>query len=153
MAMLKNYSVRYAVIADIEKMIDLLNQLFSIEADFEIDPVKQRSGLELLLKSEHAQLFVAEDHDGNVVAMTSLQMVISTAEGGVVAWVEDVVVDVFHQGKGIGGILLSHITEWAESREIKRLQLVADKNNHSALDFYRKHDWSETELLVLRRKY
>ncbi|MCG8125981.1 MAG: GNAT family N-acetyltransferase, partial [Candidatus Thiodiazotropha endolucinida] len=39
-------------------MVDLLRQLFSIEAEFNVDPDKQRRGLELLQESEAAEIFV-----------------------------------------------------------------------------------------------
>ncbi|MEL0587438.1 MAG: GNAT family N-acetyltransferase, partial [Candidatus Thiodiazotropha sp. (ex. Lucinoma kazani)] len=83
-------------------MADLLTQLFTIEQDFKVDPVKQRAGLEMLLHADQAQLFVVEAA-GEVVAMASLQIVLSTVEGGPVGWVEDVIVDLHHREKGVGG--------------------------------------------------
>jgi GNAT superfamily N-acetyltransferase len=84
--------------------------------------------------------------------MATIQLVISTAEGGLAAWIEDVIVDVSHRGQGIGQRLLTHINQWAEYQGIKRLQLVADRGNQSALDFYRREGWLETNLSVLRRE-
>jgi GNAT superfamily N-acetyltransferase len=131
-------------------MTGLLDQLFSIEEDFLIDPAKQQAGLNLLLESGNGQIFVVEDGAGKVVAMASLQLVVSTAEGGVAAWVEDVIVDAEHRGQGIGEDLLTHIHAWAQARQITRLQLVADRNNRAALDFYQKNGWIETNLTVFR---
>ncbi|MES9940267.1 MAG: GNAT family N-acetyltransferase [Candidatus Thiodiazotropha sp. 6PLUC2] len=148
----KCYSIRYALTSDLVRMAKLLEQLFSIEEDFEVDSAKQIAGLELLMESENAQLFVVEDVKKVVVAMASLQMVVSTAEGGLVAWLEDVVVDESHRGQGIGHSLLKHIREWAEAREIKRLQLVADRGNQPALNFYSQQNWLKTKLVVFRQK-
>ncbi|RLW68526.1 MAG: GNAT family N-acetyltransferase, partial [gamma proteobacterium symbiont of Stewartia floridana] len=127
--------------SDIDKMVDLLRQLFSIEADFNVDPDKQRRGLELLQESEAAEIFVVRSARQEVVAMATLQLVVSTAEGGLVAWMEDVVVDADHRGQGVGEFLLSHINRWVESRGIKRVQLVADRDNRSAIEFYKKQGW------------
>ncbi|MES9851200.1 MAG: GNAT family N-acetyltransferase [Candidatus Thiodiazotropha sp. L084R] len=148
----KCYSIRYALSSDLVNMAELLEQLFSIEADFEVDLATQLSGLKLLLKSENGQIFVVEDINREVVAMATLQKVVSTAEGGVVAWVEDIIVDESHRGQGIGNSLLTHIQEWAEAGEIKRLQLVADRDNQPALSFYSQHNWIKTNLVVLRQK-
>jgi ribosomal protein S18 acetylase RimI-like enzyme len=151
MSRFTSYEISSAIKSDLERMVDLLNQLFSIEADFRVDPHKQKQGLALLLEAESAEIFVVRGDRGEVVAMATIQLVISTAEGGLAAWVEDVIVDASHRGHGIGQRLLTHINQWAKRQGIIRLQLVADRDNRSALDFYRKEGWSETNLSVLRR--
>ena len=145
-----SYTISSVQRRDLDKMIGLLQQLFSIEADFNVDPHKQKQGLELLLESESAEIFVVRSDSDEVIAMATLQLVISTAEGGLVAWMEDVVVDTDHRGQGVGELLLSHINRWVEHQGIKRVQLVADRDNRLALDFYRKQGWQETNLNVLR---
>jgi GNAT superfamily N-acetyltransferase len=59
--------------------------------------------------------------------MTTVQMLISISEGGCVGLVEDVIVDREFRGRGIGTLLLEHIAEWGKSRNLKRLQLLADR--------------------------
>ena len=86
-------------------MAELLHELFAIEADFSPDFEVQSCGLERLLESDSAHIFVAS-LDGKVVGMCTLQIIISTAMGKEVATTEDVVVDVDHRGKGIGASLL-----------------------------------------------
>ncbi|MCG7933049.1 MAG: GNAT family N-acetyltransferase [Candidatus Thiodiazotropha taylori] len=147
-----SYTISSMQRSDIDKMVDLLRQLFSIEADFNVDPDKQRRGLELLQESEAAEIFVVRSARQEVVAMATLQLVVSTAEGGLVAWMEDVVVDADHRGQGVGEFLLSHINRWVESRGIKRVQLVADRDNRSAIKFYKKQGWQEINLNVLRHQ-
>ena len=39
----------------------------------------------------------------------------------------------------------------AECRGLKRLQLLADKNNGSALIFYQKQGWQAAQLVCLRK--
>ncbi|MEW8500013.1 MAG: hypothetical protein AB2699_16035, partial [Candidatus Thiodiazotropha taylori] len=79
-----SYTISSMQRSDIDKMVDLLRQLFSIEADFNVDPDKQRRGLELLQESEAAEIFVVRSARQEVVAMATLQLVVSTAEGGLV---------------------------------------------------------------------
>jgi len=142
--------LREARSGDVETLIPLLAQLFSIEQDFSPDPQRQRRGLESLLNSQSAYVAVAE-HAGKVIGMATLQVVISTAEGGPVGWVEDVVVDSQERGRGVGGALLEHLVGWAQNRGLTRLQLLADRDNQPALDFYRKEAWATSSLIALRK--
>ena len=141
--------VRPATPSDIHAMIELLRRLFAIEADFDFSAERQRRGLELLLATPTAMVTAAEE-DGKVVGMATAQLVISTAEGGPSLLIEDLVVLPSHQGKGIGGSLLTALAEWGAGMGADRMQLLADRTNISALDFYRKKGWQETQLLCLR---
>ncbi|MGV1098024.1 N-acetyltransferase family protein [Thiovibrio sp. JS02] len=136
---------------DLDALVDLLRILFCIEADFDFDAARQRQGLAMLLAHEAAVLIVAEAA-GRVIGMCSGQLTISTAEGGFALLVEDVVVAQGWQGKGVGRELLAALEQWAEARKIGRLQLLADRNNAAALEFYRKLGWQSTELICLRRR-
>lgn len=136
---------------DLEALVDLLRILFGIEADFDFDAARQRQGLAMLLAHETAVILVAEAA-GQVIGMCSGQLTISTAEGGFALLVEDVVVAQSWQGKGVGRELLTALEQWAGSRKIGRLQLLADRNNAAALEFYRKLGWQGTELICQRRR-
>lgn len=144
------FSLRPGQPADIPALLPLLAYLFGIEQDFQPDSVKQGKGLDQLMRSPQAHLAVAEAQ-GKVIGMASLQWVISTAEGAPAGWIEDVVVDPAWQGRGVGGRLLDYLADWARSRGITRLQLLADRDNPPALAFYRAKGWSETSLIALRK--
>lgn len=141
--------IRPARQQDIETMILLLRSLFEREADFRFDPARQEAGLRQLIGSDRGLLLVAEK-GGRVIGMCSGQTVISTAEGGPALLVEDVVVAADCRGKGIGTMLLQHLTEWAGGQGISRLQLLADRTNSEALGFYEKQGWQTTQLICLR---
>jgi ribosomal protein S18 acetylase RimI-like enzyme len=51
----------------------------------------------------------------------------------------------------MGAKLLAGAVNWAECRGLKRLQLLADKNNQAALSFYEKQGWESTQLVCLRK--
>ncbi|HHB76335.1 MAG TPA: GNAT family N-acetyltransferase [Desulfobulbus sp.] len=144
-------TVRRARAGDLEPLADLLEILFSIEEDFQPDRELQIQGLGLLLKNPQAVLLVAEQ-DSRVIGMCSGQLLISTAEGGPVVLVEDLVVAPGYRNKGTGSLLLENLTRWAADRHATRLQLLADCNNTPALDFYRKSGWQTTALICLRKK-
>ena len=142
--------IRAAGKNDINELADLLEQLFSIEEDFIFDGVKQKRGLELLLNSDLARIFVAEEA-GVVIGMVSGQLVISTAEGGVSLLIEDMIVDRQHRGNGIGKELLQKAGEWSRGKGAYRMQLLADLDNHRAFSFYERAEWDRTNLVCLRK--
>jgi GNAT superfamily N-acetyltransferase len=143
--------LRPAQHADIETLLHLLEALFSIEQDFTHDREKQQRGLEMLLQAPDAYVAVAE-HAGEVAGMATLQLLISTAEGAPSGLIEDVVVHASHRGQGIGEALMNHLITWAKKKGVTRLQLLADRDNQPALDFYRKQGWETTSLIALRKR-
>jgi ribosomal protein S18 acetylase RimI-like enzyme len=143
--------VRPAAPGDIDSLLHLLEALFTLEQDFEPDWDKQRRGLEMLLETADADVVVAE-RDGRVVGMATMQVVISTAEGGPSGLIEDVVVHESHRGQGIGRALMDHLVGLADQKSLTRLQLLADRDNQPALAFYEKLGWSNTRLIALIRK-
>ena len=106
----------------------------------------------MLLENDNACIIVAESNDDNkLLGMCSVQTLISTAEGGPVGLVEDVIVEAGFQNQGIGEKLLSGAVAWARQQGLKRLQLLADKNNLLALKFYGKQNWQSTQLVCLQQ--
>ena len=143
-------TVRPAGERHLESLVALLETLFAIEADFTFDGGKQRTGIARLLDDGKSCVLVAE-HEGEVVGMVTVQTVISTAEGGAVGWVEDLVVKEEFRGCGIGRRLLEYLERWAADAGLARLQLLADRNNAPALGFYERLGWAGTGLIALRR--
>jgi len=141
--------IRTAEPADIDRLVFLLATLFAIEEDFVFDEQRQRRGLALMLENERGRVLIAEA-EGQVVGMCTGQLLVSTAEGGLSLLVEDVVVDEQWRGCGIGRLLMAAISDWARTKKVSRLQLLADRNNIPALDFYRSLGWHTTELICLR---
>jgi GNAT superfamily N-acetyltransferase len=142
--------IRPAKLDDLEYLVQLLRQLFEIEADFTPCERRQHEGLRMLLADDRSCVLVAE-LGGKVHGMCTAQMVISTAEGGYSAWVEDVVVRRSWRGVGIGRRLMEGIAQWAQARGAKRMQLLADRDNKGALGFYEYLGWRPTQLTTWRR--
>jgi len=143
--------IRLARKSDLEALCNLLAQLFSIEVDFEVNRHKQLNGLELLLQdTSHARVFVVEIKH-QLVAMCTLQIVVSTASGGQSAWLEDVIVEQNFRHQGIGTALLNQVMAWCEKNQVHRLQLLADETNPQAGVFYRHGSWQATQLRVWRK--
>jgi ribosomal protein S18 acetylase RimI-like enzyme len=140
--------IRPARYDDVETMIGLLQELFKLEPDF--TPVKQSSGLELLLSTAGTIIFVAE-YDGEIVGMCTVQKVISTAEGGMTGLMEDMIVTMPFRDSGIGHSLITFAEEWAKKQGLVRLQLLAEADNTAALKFYDRAGWQKTDLICRRK--
>ena len=146
-----NIKIRKAYQGDIPQMCDLLTELFSIEADFVAAPDKQARGLQLLLEDTEDSLVLVAAVENEVVGMCSVQTLISTSEGGPVGLIEDVVVKSAHRSKGVGTALLSEIFSWCKEKGITRVQLLADRDNPQALDYYVSREWIYTNLICMRK--
>jgi ribosomal protein S18 acetylase RimI-like enzyme len=142
--------IREARLQDLDALVELLRLLFAIETDFSFDAARQRQGLALLLNSGQACVLAAVEA-GQVIGMCTGQLVVSTAEGGLSALVEDMVVDPGHRGQGAGRALMAAMAGWALERGATRLQLLADRNNPPALAFYERLGWRTTGMICLRR--
>ena len=143
-------TIRDAQSKDIEGMLPLLEQLFALEADFNFDPKIQARGLKMMLDGcgKHRAVKVASS-ECRIIGMCTAQTRISTAQGKISAVVEDLVVDKASRGRGIAPRLLEAVGAWAKTRGITSLSLLADKNNHKGLAFYRAKNWRTTDLICL----
>ncbi len=131
-------TIRAAEKRDIPGMCVLLRDLFSLESDFTPDREKQMRGLTMLLHGPaYASLIVVAAQNDEVIGMGTVQLVVSTAEGGAAGLVEDIIVRKEYRGIGIGTAILSRIEEWCKERKATRIQLLADSNNFSAWKFTR----------------
>lgn len=136
---------------DAPRLVALIGELFALETAFAVDPARQEKGLRALLVSPSAHILVADAND-DVVGMCTVQLTVSTAEGGPSGLIEDVVVDRAWRGKGIGRALLDQAEAWARSQGASRVQLLADQRNTPALEFYAGRGWTLTPMVCLNKK-
>jgi len=142
--------IRPASREDVRPMTRLLQELFAVETEFEFDEEKQRCGLQMLLDAPGAGIWVA-DRRGRVAGMVVCQLVVSTAEGALSGWLEDLVVSSPYRRRGLGTALLKSAFHWAREKGATRMQLLADSRNVPALIFYRKQEWLQTNMVALRK--
>jgi GNAT superfamily N-acetyltransferase len=144
--------INYATAADLPHLADLLAELFTLESDFQPERDKQLRGLRAILDDPNiGRLFVLR-LNGKVAGMANALITVSTAEGARVLLLEDVIVSREHRGGGLGRRLIEHVQQWAREQGMKRVTLLADRDNHAALDFYRKVGFGDSNMTVLRSK-
>jgi GNAT superfamily N-acetyltransferase len=144
--------IDFATADDLPQLADLLTELFTLESDFQPERDQQLRGLRAILDDPAlGKLFVLRVN-GKVAGMANALITISTAEGGPVLLLEDVIVSREHRGGGLGRRLVEHVLGWAHGQGMTRVTLLADRDNHAALDFYRTLGFELSNMTVLRRK-
>src|SRR5438034_11648278 len=103
--MSENIVIEPATEADLDELSVLLGELFAQEGDFRPDKDKQLRGLRLIFEQpSRGRVFVLR-RDGAIVGMINLLFTISTAEGGFVMLLEDLVAHNQYQEHGGGATL------------------------------------------------
>jgi GNAT superfamily N-acetyltransferase len=143
-------TIRDAGPGDLDAMAALLAELFAQEAEFEPDAGAQRRGLSLLLENADRGVVLVAERDGAVAGMTVLLYTVSTALGGTVALLEDMVVRTDARGGGTGGRLLDAAIERARADGCLRITLLTDAGNGSAQRFYRRAGFAPSPMIPLR---
>jgi len=137
---------------DIHQLTELLSALFTQEADFGPNHAKQARGLGMIIEEPRlGHIFVARE--GNeVVGMVNLLFAVSTAEGGFVVLLEDLIVRPSHRGKGTGSALLRHAIDFARTNGFPRITLLTDRINEKAIRFYERHGFQLSAMVPMRLK-
>ncbi len=148
--MSENIRIEPATLDDLPQLVDLLVELFSHERDFVPDREKQMRGLRLILEQPNRGRIFVLRNERQIVAMINLLITISTAEGGFVLLLEDLVVHPEHRGHGFGHRLLEYAIDFAKEKGFSRVTLLTDKPNQRAQQFYLRHGFVESDMLPLR---
>lgn len=139
-----------ATLEDLPGLADLLIELFTHEADFRPDRDRHLRGLELILENPgRGRIYVARSHD-RIVGMVNLLFTISTAEGGFVVLMEDVIVRLDYRGRGVGTQLMKHAIEYAKKKEFLRITLLTDRLNSESQRFFERMGFFKSQMIPLR---
>ena len=142
--------IEQATLEDLPQLTDLLEELFTLESDFTPDRSKQMRGLRLILEQpSRGRIFVLRQN-GNILAMINLLFTISTAEGGFVILLEDVIVHRDFRHQGFGAKLLEHAIAYAKKKDFLRITLLTDRINAEGQTFFKKHGFIESKMIPLR---
>ena len=142
--------IEQATLEDLPQMVDLLHDLFSHEGDFMPNRAKQMRGLRLILEQPNRGRIFVLRKDGMILGMINLLFTISTAEGGFVMLLEDLVVHRQYQGHGYGNKLLEHAIDFAKKKNFLRITLLTDRPENVAQAFFRKHGFIDSSMIPMR---
>lgn len=136
--------------ADIPQLCELLGVLFSLELEFLPDLKKQKKALSLLVKNpDRGRIFVVRN-GAQLLGMVSVQILVSTACGGNVLLLEDLVVRPGFHRQGHGSALLEQVIEFARRGGYHRITLLTDSLNSGAQRFYTRHGFKLSPMVPYR---
>ncbi|HEX5176493.1 MAG TPA: GNAT family N-acetyltransferase, partial [Chthoniobacteraceae bacterium] len=142
--------IEQATIDDLPQLTDLLHDLFSHEPDFTPNRSKQMRGLRLILEQPNRGRIFVLRHNGLILGMINILFTISTAEGGFVILLEDVVVHRDYRHQGFGDRLLRHAIDYATTKDFLRITLLADRVNEDGVHFFKSHGFFESSMVPMR---
>jgi GNAT superfamily N-acetyltransferase len=142
--------IEQATLEDLPQLSDLLGDLFTMERDFQPDRAKQMRGLRLILEQPNRGRIFVLRHNGVIFGMINLLFTISTAEGGFVILLEDVVMHRDYRGQGYGTKLLQHAIEYAKKKDFLRITLLTDRLNERSQEFFKEHGFVVSKMIPMR---
>jgi len=135
---------------DIVGLCELLALLFAQEAEFRPDRSLQTTALQQIIDfPECGRVLVLREGD-SLIGMVNLLFTISTALGGRVALLEDMIVHPEYRGCGAGSELLQAAINLAKSYGCRRITLLTDQTNEAAQRFYERHGFNISEMVPMR---
>jgi len=142
--------IEQATLEDLPQLTDLLYDLFTQESDFVPNRAKQMRGLRLILEQPNRGRIFVLRHNGQLFGMINLLFTISTAEGGFVILLEDLIVHHDYRRHGYGGKLLRHGIEYASKKDFLRITLMTDRLNEAGLHLFKAHGFSDSAMVPMR---
>ena len=148
---IENISFRKAEIEDIAVLCELLWELFSQEVEFTPNKEIQEKALKKIIEDKSiGDIFVAVK-ENKVIAMVNVLYTISTALGEKVAILEDMVVSQNYKNQKIGSSLIEFTLDYLKKNSFKRVTLLTDSDNFNAHNFYKKHQFTKSNMIVFRK--
>jgi GNAT superfamily N-acetyltransferase len=143
--------IEAATLEDLPALTELLMELFAQEPDFRPDYNTQMRGLRLILEQPNrGRIFVLRGAQ-QIIGMINLLFTISTAEGGFVILLEDLVVHRNFRRQGFGGQLLEYAINFARQKDFLRITLLTDRlNTEESVRFFERHNFQRSEMVPMR---
>ncbi|MCL5292434.1 MAG: GNAT family N-acetyltransferase [Actinobacteria bacterium] len=137
---------------DVPVLVGFLGELFALEKDFHPEVDRQEAALSAILDNpDHAVIYLVKVGE-EIAGTVALHRSISTAEGGWCGRIEDFYIASEFRRRGVGKHAMEALLAIAADKGLKRLTLVADKDNLSALGFYADCGFEEMNLTTFIKK-
>ncbi len=145
-----NIRIEPATLEDLPELTDLVMSLMQMEADFTPNQEKHRHGLRLILEQPNRGRIFVVRNDYKVIGMVNLLFTISTAEGGFVILMEDVIIRPEHRGHGYGTMLVNYVKDFAIKKDFKRITLLTDRLNEESQRFFARNEFILSHMVPMR---
>jgi GNAT superfamily N-acetyltransferase len=143
--------IEQATLEDLPQLVELLTDLFSHEGgDFVPNRAKQMRGLRLILEQPNRGRIFVLRKNGMILGMINLLFTISTAEGGFVILLEDVIVHQDFRRHGYGSRLLQHALDYARKKDFGRITLLTDRLDEESQEFFERHGFYKSKMIPMR---
>jgi len=142
--------ISIACMNDLPQLIELLNDLFAQDIEFVPNLKKQKAGLEAIISNPEIGEILVLKGDRKILGMVSLLYSISTALGGKVVILEDMIIHKDYRQQGLGKALLGEAIRFSKERNCLRLTLLTDFNNDAAINFYQQFGFKKSEMIPMR---
>lgn len=139
-----------ATLEDLPALTELVMDLFSMSGDFQPDRETQERGLRLILEQPNRGRIVVVRNEDQIFGMVNMLFTISTARGGFVILMEDVVIHPHHRGHGYGTMLVKHVIEFAKQKKFLRITLLTDKISAESQQFFQKQGFQYSNMIPMR---
>ena len=141
--------IEAATKADLPALTKLLAVLFAQEAEFTPNPEVQCRGLPRTITNREVGIVLVANEGETVLGMVILLYTVSTALGGRVALLEDMVVGPKARGGGVGSHLLQRAVAVAEAAGCLLITLFTDQQNLSSQRFYKRHGFAPSSMVPM----
>ncbi len=139
-----------ATLEDIPALAELLSQLFAQEVEFTPNIGLQTTALHSIISNSAIGEIMLARLEGKIVGMVNLLYTCSTALGGKVCLLEDMVIQPALRGQTIGSQLLDFALEHARAAGCLRVSLLTDSGNAAAQRFYQRKGFNNSSMLPMR---
>ena len=144
-------TIRKATLDDIKGITKLLYHLFTQEIEFVFDKKLHKKALGKIINNKNiGEIFVVEKK-GKIIGCVNILYTMSTALGGKVAILEDMIISPKYQGKSLGTKLLKYVIKYLQNNQIQRITLLTDNDNYKAHKFYENLNFKASKMVVFRQ--
>ncbi len=143
--------VEMATLDDLPALTELVMDLFGMSSgDFTPDREIQERGIRLILEQPSRGRIAVVRNNDQIFGMVNMLFTISTARGGFVMLMEDVVIHPHHRGQGFGTMLVDHVLEFAKQKKFLRITLLTDKISAESQEFFKKQGFDYSNMIPMR---
>lgn len=139
-----------ASIHDIPDLVALLSILFSQEQEFTPNAQAQTSALSDIINNPTLGHILVARINSKPVGMVNILYTCSTALGGKVCLLEDMVIAPDARSQQLGSQLLGYAIKHAKQAGCKRITLLTDTSNINAQHFYQRFGFTASGMMPMR---